>query len=151
MSRSIVFFSSFIVAMLSACPFCGSLEVKVTGFKSDKGLARILLVFDEKSFSESDPAKINKAQVFWRSEKIKNKEVTFNFPELKSALYAYKVFHDENENELLDTNLLGKPLEGISISNYKPNTKERLFLFSKASFNIKPKAKVKRIEKISYL
>jgi uncharacterized protein (DUF2141 family) len=39
------------------------------------------------------------------------------FPGVTPGTYAISVFHDENSNGKLDTNLLGIPREGVSASN----------------------------------
>lgn len=41
----------------------------------------------------------------------------FTFPGLKPGRYAVAVYHDENDNGELDTNLLGMPIEGFGFSN----------------------------------
>jgi uncharacterized protein (DUF2141 family) len=41
----------------------------------------------------------------------------FAFPGLKAGRYAVAVYHDENDNGELDTNLLGIPTEGYGFSN----------------------------------
>lgn len=41
-------------------------------------------------------------------------QYTFNLP---AGTYAVKVFHDENNNEELDTNFIGIPKEGVGFSN----------------------------------
>src|SRR5450755_1266464 len=39
------------------------------------------------------------------------------FPRLNAGAYAISVFHDENSNGRLDTNLMGIPREGVGASN----------------------------------
>ena len=39
------------------------------------------------------------------------------FSDLADGQYAVKVFHDENNNHSLDTNMLGVPSEGYGFSN----------------------------------
>ena len=39
------------------------------------------------------------------------------FPDLPAGNYAISVFHDENDDGVLKTNLLGMPLEGYGVSN----------------------------------
>ncbi|WP_439108068.1 DUF2141 domain-containing protein [Congregibacter sp.] len=41
------------------------------------------------------------------------------FSDLAPGAYAVKVYHDENANGLLDTNMLGIPSEGYGFSNYQ--------------------------------
>lgn len=151
MFRSFLFLLLLSPTILLAddCPFCASLTIKVSGFKNQTGLLRILVVKDEKSFNESDPQKIDLQKIFFRSQKISGDSVNFDFPKLQSGTYAYKIFHDFNENEILDTSLLGKPLEGVAISGYETLSKGPAE-FSKAKFILKPKAKVTHQKKLQY-
>jgi len=36
---------------------------------------------------------------------------------LKEGRYAVRFYHDENQNQVMETNLLGKPTEGYGFSN----------------------------------
>ena len=45
------------------------------------------------------------------------KSVKLNFPGLSEGNYAVKVMHDENNNNKLDTNLIGIPSESYGFSN----------------------------------
>lgn len=134
----------------STCSECASLEVKVSGIRNDKGLVRILLTRDEKNFNEEEAEKLEIAKVYFREAKADPKGINFRFRELPSGSYAYKVFHDENENKRLDQSLLGRPLEGVSVSNYKEflgNSPE----FAKAKFELKSRQKARHSIEIQYL
>lgn len=39
------------------------------------------------------------------------------FPDLPAGTYAVSIFHDENDDGVLKTNLIGMPLEGYGVSN----------------------------------
>ncbi|MBN1250670.1 MAG: DUF2141 domain-containing protein, partial [Bacteroidales bacterium] len=72
-----------------------------------------------------------------KSLKIINKQCVFIINNLKSGKYSIIYFHDENENEKLDTNWLGIPREGYGFSNNAsskfgpPPIKDRLFDINK--------------------
>jgi uncharacterized protein (DUF2141 family) len=51
------------------------------------------------------------------SEKITNNRCIISINDLKPGNYSFKYFHDENENNVLDTNWLGMPTEGFGFSN----------------------------------
>jgi uncharacterized protein (DUF2141 family) len=51
------------------------------------------------------------------TQTISNKECTIEIMNLKPGKYAFKYFHDENNNKKLDTNLIGIPKEGYGFSN----------------------------------
>ncbi|MBN2857706.1 MAG: DUF2141 domain-containing protein [Candidatus Delongbacteria bacterium] len=93
-----------------------NVKVAITGFKSDKGLCRLLVYDNEKGFPE-DPD----LAVLISSSEIKNKRTDFSFV-ISSGTYAISILHDENSNEKLDKTWYGKPKEGFGISN-NPRTK----------------------------
>jgi uncharacterized protein (DUF2141 family) len=109
-----------------------------------------MLTSNEVAFNESDAKKIDIQKIFLRNEKIKDGKATVYFPKLQSGEYAYKVFHDENNNELLDSTLMGKPVEGISVSGYQQIGRDKV-LFSKAKFRVLARKKYKRSVEIKYL
>ena len=43
--------------------------------------------------------------------------MSYTFKNLSEGDYAIKLYHDENDNGLLDTNLVGLPSEGYGFSN----------------------------------
>jgi uncharacterized protein (DUF2141 family) len=43
--------------------------------------------------------------------------VSCNFSDLPAGVYAISIFHDENDDGVLNTNLLGMPKEGYGVSN----------------------------------
>lgn len=85
------------------------IEVEVTNFKSNKGVAYIGLYESENTF-------LNKAL---QGEKlmIKNNKVVCTFKDIPPGTYAISVFHDEDENGELTTNFMGIPKESYAASN----------------------------------
>jgi len=51
------------------------------------------------------------------SEKIEKNSCTIVIKDLKPGKYAFKFFHDENNDEKLNTNFMGIPKEGYGFSN----------------------------------
>lgn len=51
------------------------------------------------------------------SEKIEDNKCTIVIKDLKPGKYAFKFFHDENNDEKLNTNFMGIPREGYGFSN----------------------------------
>lgn len=86
-----------------------SLEVKVTGFKNDSGKVRIGLYNSEFSFLKT----IYKSQ----AEEIKNEIAAVTFSDLPKGEYAISLYHDENNNGILDKNMFGIPSEDYAASN----------------------------------
>lgn len=86
-----------------------TIEVEVTNFGSNQGLAFIGLYNAEDSFLEQEykGAKVE----------IKNKKAVLSFTDIPDGIYAVSVFHDEDQNGELTTNFLGIPTERYGASN----------------------------------
>jgi uncharacterized protein (DUF2141 family) len=85
------------------------LEVVVSNVKSDKGNVRVGIFKDEKTFL--------KDATYGKVVKANSGQTTVVFEDLPPGTYAVSIIHDENENNELDTNLLGIPNEGIGFAN----------------------------------
>jgi len=48
---------------------------------------------------------------------IKGKNSSFEIKNLPAGKYAVRFYHDENLNQVMETNLVGKPTEGYGFSN----------------------------------
>jgi len=48
---------------------------------------------------------------------IKDKKVIISVNGLKPGKYAVRFYHDENLNQTMETNMVGKPTEGYGFSN----------------------------------
>jgi len=51
------------------------------------------------------------------TSKIVDKKCVFVIEGLEPGMYSFRFFHDENENDDIDTNWLGIPREGFGFSN----------------------------------
>lgn len=59
----------------------------------------------------------NKETIGTFSEKITDNKSVVVLKNLKPGKYAFKYFHDENDDEKLNTNMVGMPKEGYGFSN----------------------------------
>jgi uncharacterized protein (DUF2141 family) len=82
-----------------------SLTVEITGLRNNTGKI-MLQVFDEKE-------KIIDQQM----SDIKDKKVTILVKGLSPGRYGVRFYHDENLNQTMEANLVGKPTEGYGFSN----------------------------------
>ena len=108
------------------------LTVNISGIESINGSVYIAV------FSDSDSFPIFGKQ--WRGESISvtNKSMSYTFKNIPHDTYALAVFHDENNNGVLDKNALGIPLEPYGFSR---NARARFSAppFEDAQFELKEK------------
>lgn len=93
-------------------PAQNSIEVEITNFASDNGVAQIGLFNTETSFLE----KVYKG----KEVKIKDRKAVTILTEIPDGTYAISVFHDKNEDGKLNT-FLGIPTENYGASNNAPS------------------------------
>lgn len=89
----------------------GSLEIQVTGIKSEHGK----IILDVFSSKEGFPIQTDNALRRLKAS-ILNGRAAFKVPDLKSGEYAFALIHDENGNNKLDLNFIGIPKEGAAAS-----------------------------------
>ena len=87
-----------------------NLIIHIEGFDSDQGSARVALVNSKTNFSAEIPYK---GFIF----PIRDQRVTETIVGLPYGEYAIKVYHDENNNQLLDTRIFEIPAERYGFSN----------------------------------
>lgn len=89
-----------------------TIEVEITNIDSNKGQMRIGLYDSEDSW-------LNKTYLGLVGT-IVNHKTTVIFENVPDGTYAISSFHDENDNDELDTNFLGIPKEDTGASNNAP-------------------------------
>ena len=94
------------VAQNNSC----SLKIHIIGLKSDKGKISLQL-FNNKS-----------ELIVGKTATISNKKCSISILNLKQGRYSIRYFHDENNNDKLDTNWFGIPNEGYGFSNNATST-----------------------------
>jgi uncharacterized protein (DUF2141 family) len=87
------------------------IEVVINNFRNDKGNVTIIL------FNKPDGFPDSKKGFKIISSKINNKNASVEFDNLPNGEYGISVFHDENNNKVLDRNIFGIPKEGVGASN----------------------------------
>jgi uncharacterized protein (DUF2141 family) len=86
-----------------------SFTLQITGIEKARGEVRIA-VFNSKDAFAKDAFALAVVPVT-------GKIVSWQLPELMWGSYAIAVYHDENRNTRLDTNILGAPTERYGFSN----------------------------------
>lgn len=88
------------------------LTVRVTGIRNTKGNLRLALYRDS-NFVQAQEVEID----------AKTLTAVAVFDKIPQGVYTVNLFHDENRNGKMDTNLFGMPQEGYGTSN---NPKKRM-------------------------
>jgi uncharacterized protein (DUF2141 family) len=104
---------SIFVLLLISLPLVsyaqGRIEVVVTNIKPQTGTIRIGLFNSENDFPDK--------AIAGKIVKVTGAQAVVSFEGLENGEYAVSIFHDENSNEQLDTNLIGVPKEGFGFGN----------------------------------
>jgi uncharacterized protein (DUF2141 family) len=114
----------------------GKLTIIVTGFENDIGNCRFAIDNSKYVYEREDTVWIGKVLP------IINKQVVVVIDLLQYGEYAVRVFHDENKNEIVDTNILGIPTEDYGYSNNAsswfgpPSWDKAKFIFNKPEMTI---------------
>ncbi|MBI3716646.1 MAG: DUF2141 domain-containing protein [Betaproteobacteria bacterium] len=96
-------------AAASAQPSARQLTVQASGFAANNGHAVAKLFVPG-----ADVLKRGNQEI---KAEIRDGKATFVFPALPAGEYAVVVFHDANDNGVIDHNRLGLPSESLGFSN----------------------------------
>ena len=88
------------------------IEIELRGLRSDKGFVAASVFSTAQGFP-GNPKKATALAYLG----IQGDSLTLRFSGLPTGQYAIALFHDENANKTLDTNLLGIPKEGVAATN----------------------------------
>ena len=86
-----------------------TLEVKMTGFKNNTGVVKVGLYDSEANFLKAVYKNL--------TSEIKNNSASVTFTDIPKGSYAVSIYHDENQNGVLDRNSFGIPSEDYGTSN----------------------------------
>ena len=106
-SIAILFSSMFSIMPLSAA----ELTISVTDISKQQGSLFVVLFNSADAYNgKGKPLKQSKVTVAKQAH-------TLVFSDIDAGTYAVKLFHDENDNGKLDSNVMGIPSEGYGFSN----------------------------------
>ncbi len=88
------------------------IHVEIDGLRNDKGQVVCALFSSAADFPKNGDKAIEHAK-----SGISHGQAVCEFPGVAPGRYAVSVFHDENSNGKMDTNLVGIPREGVGASN----------------------------------
>ena len=114
----------------------GTLNVRITGFANDNGKCRFALDNSKEVYESEDSVFVG------RILPIIDGVATFTIDSLEYGTYAIKVFHDENVDSELNTNIFGIPSEDYGFSNNAsgwfgpPSWEKSKFLFNEKEMTV---------------
>jgi len=112
----------FTTVIFSSLLFSATIHLEISNIEKQKGSLIIGLYNIKKDFPR--PSKALQKLIL----NSKGRILKGTFKNLPNGIYAIAVYHDENNNKILDKNFLGIPKEGYGFSNnFKP-------MFSKPKF-----------------
>jgi len=88
------------------------LHIVVTNVRNDRGHIQVNVCTPKTFLTDSCPYHGSAVSV--------PGETTVVVPNVPPGIWAVQAYHDENDNELVDRDLLGIPTEGIGFSNNAP-------------------------------
>lgn len=111
MIKQVSFLFAIMLISFSGIAQQAKITVKVKGIKDVKGKMSIALFSDEDEYKSKD------IYTLAESVPINSKDFSFTFSEVQNGVYAVKVYHDVDSDEVLDTNWIGMPKEPFGFSN----------------------------------
>jgi uncharacterized protein (DUF2141 family) len=85
--------------------------IKIQGLKNNIGTVKVALCNSLENYKD------HKAPFIGLNLPISNNQAEITLSDLPAGYYAVKAFHDVNNNNDLDTNILGIPVEDYGFSN----------------------------------
>ena len=97
------------LVLMAALGPAGTLEIRVSNMRNEKGHV-LAAVCTKAEFLQPHCAYSGRAPARFG-------EVTIRIEGISPGTYAIQVFHDENDNGMIDRNFFGMPTEGMGFSN----------------------------------
>lgn len=98
-------------ATASRPPGTGRVEVTMTGFKSEEGQAMVAFYLDGRGWPDGEEGLFASAVV-----PISGGSAVTTFEDVPAGPFAVSVYHDENGDGKMDTNMVGIPSEDYGFS-----------------------------------
>ncbi|MEH2349192.1 MAG: DUF2141 domain-containing protein [Nostoc sp.] len=106
----------------------GKLTVEIDGLKNKQGQVCASIFASSEGFPSDRNRTLQKQCI-----KINDTPLPITFENLKAGSYAVAVFHDQNNDRILNTNVFGIPKEGFGFSR-NPEIRTGAPKFSEAAF-----------------
>ncbi len=119
---------NLVLSFSAKANFNGKLTVEIDGLKNKQGQVCASLFGSSEGFPGDGDRVLQK-----QCTKITDIPLNLTFENLKAGSYAVAVFHDQNNDRILNTNILGIPKEGFGFSR-NPEIRARAPKFGEAAF-----------------
>lgn len=118
---------------LAPASLAADLTVNVKQIEKIQGHLMVAVYHGESAYDSGEPAQASRV-------KVEGEEHAIVFSDLPDGEYAVKLYHDDNDNNKLDSNMFGIPKEGYGFSNnggrFGPPA------YSEARFDVKEKTEI---------
>ncbi|MEA5515084.1 DUF2141 domain-containing protein [Nodularia sp. UHCC 0506] len=91
--------------------FQGNLTVEIDGLKNTEGQVCVSIFANSQGFPNKSDRVLKR-----QCTKITDTSLTVTFEKLQAGSYAVAVNHDQNQDQILNRNNLGMPIEGFGFS-----------------------------------
>jgi uncharacterized protein (DUF2141 family) len=98
------------IILLSQNANAADLTVNISDVEEGKGHVLVALFEGKENYNDGKSVQASKI-------KAENKKESVIFKDLADGEYAVKMYQDENDNDELDSNMMGIPKEGYGFSN----------------------------------
>lgn len=129
---------SILTLFFSSFTFANDIHIELSGLSSTKGQILYLLFNDDKGFPDRGSLSAKKGGI---SAALAQQEGLY-LKDLPDGEYALSIFHDENNNGILDTNFIGMPKEAFGFS-MNPKVYFGPPSFKKARFKLSDQPKMR--------
>ena len=123
------------LSLFAHAALAADITLDISGYETDKGVT-LIRVFDSQQAFESDDGEAIVSVI----QRLTGESTVLTLHNMPAGEYAVSLFHDENGNRELDTNLVGIPTEQYGASNnagrFGPPT------FADAKFSVDGNVKV---------
>jgi uncharacterized protein (DUF2141 family) len=129
LGASLVLLASLTAPNASAGKPKSVISVTVHGLRNDQGQIACALFASKEDFPDADHAMMSDVV------RVKSRQGVCRFQDVPAGTYAVALFHDENEDKVLNT-FLGIPREGFGFSRDAPPSTFGPPKFSAAAFRV---------------
>ena len=109
MKNILLFLALFCFITTTSLAQNGTFKLKIQGLKSTKGAVAVALYDHPDKFLEKEFTSIH--------QEIEDENLEITFKNIPAGTYAISMFHDENNNKVMDKNFMGIPSEPYAFGN----------------------------------